>query len=36
MGKALGLMMNGDKMVGGQFGQGLAVLKSVVESDVTQ
>jgi hypothetical protein len=32
MSKAIGLIMNCDKMVGGQFEQGLAALKSVVES----
>jgi Polyketide cyclase / dehydrase and lipid transport len=31
MGKVMGLIMNCDKMVGGQFEQGLASLKSVVE-----
>lgn len=31
VGKAVGLVMNMDKMVGGQFEQGLAQLKSVVE-----
>ena len=31
-GKAIGLIMNCDKMVGGQFEQGLAALKSVVET----
>jgi hypothetical protein len=31
MGKVMGLIMNCDKMVGGQFEQGLAALKSVVE-----
>ena len=32
MGKAMGLIMNCDKMVGTQFEQGLAALKSVVET----
>jgi uncharacterized protein YndB with AHSA1/START domain len=32
MAKAVGLIMNMDKMVGGQFEQGLAQLKSVVET----
>ena len=32
MGKAMGLIMNCDKMVGGQFEQGLAALKTVVEA----
>jgi hypothetical protein len=32
LGKAVGLLMNMDKMVGGQFEQGLASLKSVVEA----
>lgn len=32
MAKAMGLIMNCDKMVGGQFEQGLASLKSVVEA----
>lgn len=32
MGKAMGLIMNCDKMVGSQFEQGLASLKSVVEA----
>ncbi len=32
VGKAVGLLMNCDKMVGGQFEKGLANLKSVVES----
>jgi hypothetical protein len=32
MGKAMGLIMNCDKMVGGQFQQGLEALKSVVEA----
>ena len=32
MGKAMGLIMNCDKMVGGQFEKGLAALKSVVEA----
>ena len=31
MGKAIGLIMNCEKMVGGQFEKGLATLKSVVE-----
>lgn len=31
MSKAIGLIMNCEKMVGGQFEQGLATLKSVVE-----
>lgn len=31
MGKLMGLIMNCDKMVGGQFEQGLAALKTVVE-----
>jgi hypothetical protein len=31
MGKLVGLIMNCDKMVGGQFQQGLAALKAVVE-----
>jgi hypothetical protein len=31
-GKAMSLIMNCDKMVGGQFEQGLAALKSVVEA----
>ena len=31
MSKAIGLVMNCEKMVGGQFEQGLATLKSVVE-----
>ncbi|MDD2725542.1 MAG: SRPBCC family protein [Methylovulum sp.] len=31
MGKAMGLIMNCDKMVGGQFEQGLASLKTLVE-----
>jgi len=31
-GKAIGLIMNCEKMVGGQFEQGLAALKSVVEA----
>jgi hypothetical protein len=30
--KAVGLFMNMDKMVGGQFEKGLAQLKSVVEA----
>jgi len=33
MSKAIGLIMSCDKMVGGQFEQGLATLKSVVEAD---
>lgn len=33
MGKAIGLIVNCDKMVGGQFEQGLAALKSVVEAE---
>lgn len=32
MGKAIGLLMNCDKMLGGQFEQGLAMLKSVAET----
>ncbi len=32
MGKAMGLIMNLDKMCGGQFEQGLAALKTVVET----
>ena len=32
MGKAMSLIMNCDKMVGGQFEQGLATMKSVVET----
>jgi hypothetical protein len=32
MGKAMGLIMNCEKMVGGQFEKGLAALKSVVEA----
>jgi Polyketide cyclase / dehydrase and lipid transport len=32
MGKVMGLVMNCDKMVGGQFEQGLASLKAVVEA----
>lgn len=31
MSKAMGLIMNCDKMVGGQFEKGLASLKSVIE-----
>jgi hypothetical protein len=31
VGKAMSLIMNCDKMVGGQFGQGLSTLKSIVE-----
>ena len=30
--KAIGLFMNMDKMIGGQFEQGLAQMKSVVEA----
>ncbi|HEX4604534.1 MAG TPA: polyketide cyclase, partial [Candidatus Angelobacter sp.] len=30
--KAMGLVMNMDKMIGGQFEQGLAQMKSVAES----
>jgi hypothetical protein len=30
--KAMGLVMNMDKMVGGQFDQGLAQMKSVAET----
>jgi len=33
MGKVMGLVMNCDKMVGGQFEQGLASLKEVVEKE---
>ena len=33
MSKAMGLFMNFDKMVGGQFDQGLAKLKTVVEAE---
>jgi len=33
MGKVMGLVMNCDKMVGGQFEQGLASLKEVVEQE---
>ena len=33
MGKAVGLVMNMDKMVGGQFEQGLAQLKTVAEAE---
>jgi Polyketide cyclase / dehydrase and lipid transport len=33
MGKVMGLIMNCDKMVGGQFEQGLASLKAVVEAN---
>lgn len=36
MGKAFGLVMNMDKMVGGQFEQGLADLKAVCESETAQ
>ena len=32
MGKAMGLIMSCDKMLGGQFEKGLATLKSVVEA----
>lgn len=32
--KVIGLIMNCEKMVGGQFEQGLAALKSVVEADL--
>jgi len=32
IGKAIGLVMNCDKMIGGQYEQGLANLKTVVES----
>jgi Polyketide cyclase / dehydrase and lipid transport len=32
MGKAIGMIMNCEKMVGGQFEQGLANLRSIVES----
>lgn len=32
VGKVMGLVMNCDKMVGGQFAQGLASLKAVVEA----
>ncbi len=32
MGKLMGVLMNCDKMVGGQFAQGLASLKHIVES----
>ena len=35
MSKAFGLIMNCDKMVGGQFEQGLANLKSVTETEIT-
>ncbi|MGZ4970788.1 MAG: SRPBCC family protein [Methylobacter sp.] len=34
IGKVIGLIMNCEKMVGGQFEQGLATLKSVVEKDL--
>ncbi|MDO9271050.1 MAG: SRPBCC family protein [Methylobacter sp.] len=34
MGKAIGLIMNCEKMVGGQFEEGLASLKSVVEENL--
>jgi hypothetical protein len=34
MSKAIGLVMNCEKMVGGQFEQGLAALKSVVEASL--
>ncbi|WP_411727271.1 SRPBCC family protein [Methyloglobulus sp.] len=33
MAKVMGLIMNCDKMVGGQFEKGLAALKTVVEAD---
>ena len=36
MGKAMGLIMNCDKMVGGQFEQGLATMKSVAEAANTK
>ena len=32
MGKAMGLIMDCDKMLGGQFEQGLANMKSVAEN----
>lgn len=32
IGKAMGLIMNCDKMVGGQFEQGLSAIKSIVEA----
>jgi hypothetical protein len=32
MGKAMGLIMNCEKMVGGLFEKGLATLKSVVQA----
>ena len=32
MSKAMGLIMNCEKMVGGQFEKGLAALKSLVEA----
>ena len=31
--KAVGLLMNCDKMVGGQFEQGLGSIKSIVEAE---
>lgn len=34
MGKCMGLLMNMEKMIGAQFDQGLASMKSVVESEV--
>jgi hypothetical protein len=34
MSKAIGLVMNCEKMVGSQFEQGLAALKSVVEASL--
>lgn len=36
MGKAMGLIMNCDKMVGGQFEQGLASIKSIMEAANTK
>jgi hypothetical protein len=36
IGKAMSLVMNCDKMVGGQFERGLASMKSVVESSLKQ
>jgi len=36
MGKAIGLFMNCDKMVGGQFEQGLANLNSASQQPLTQ
>ncbi len=33
MGKAFGMLVNCDKMIGGQFEQGLASLKSVIEAE---